>query len=291
MSRAPSPQLVLALQAGLVSQELLGQDPFEPVTILRIGNRSGRENCDRVDSLPQQELSFKDLATDFLLVHRAHRARQVGDSNPECQSEDQKRRGAALHRHLDLFLSYLQRARRRGLLASQVHELHAVFSDASLQFVLQGFDQDNVPKVQPEAGFWHVLRCEHGFYGLAAAGSLTIVYPLDCARTRLASDVGSGKKTFNGLFDCFNKTAAGLKGFFSLHAAFGVSLGGIIPYRGFQLGAFDTVMGLNPWKNDTGMITSPPRLRRHRQPSFGRRYQLSLRHCPQASPGAGRKAS
>ncbi len=28
---------------------------------------------------------------------------------------------------------------------------------------------------------------------------LTIVYPLDYARTRLASDVGSGKKTFNGL--------------------------------------------------------------------------------------------
>ena len=30
--------------------------------------------------------------------------------------------------------------------------------------------------------------------GLAAAGSLTIVYPLDYARTRLASDVGSGTK-------------------------------------------------------------------------------------------------
>ena len=36
-----------------------------------------------------------------------------------------------------------------------------------------------------------------GFFasgGLAAAGSLTIVYPLDYARTRLASDVGSGKE-------------------------------------------------------------------------------------------------
>merc|ERR1712107_407016 len=89
--------------------------------------------------------------------------------------------------------------------------------------------------------------------GLAAAGSLTIVYPLDYARTRLASDVGSGKKTFDGLFDCLKKTASGPKGFFSLYAGFGVSLGGIIPYRGFQLGAFDTIVGLNPWKNDTGM--------------------------------------
>merc|ERR1712146_238052 len=37
--------------------------------------------------------------------------------------------------------------------------------------------------------------------GLAGAGSLCIVYPLDYARTRLASDVGSGKREFSGLFD------------------------------------------------------------------------------------------
>ena len=49
--------------------------------------------------------------------------------------------------------------------------------------------------------------------GLAAAGSLTIAYPLDYARTRLASDVCSGKKTFDGVFDCLKKTAAGSKGF------------------------------------------------------------------------------
>ena len=56
--------------------------------------------------------------------------------------------------------------------------------------------------------------------GLAAAGSLTIVYTLDYARTRLASDVGSGKKAFDGLFDCL-KTAASPKAFFSLYAGFG----------------------------------------------------------------------
>ena len=80
------------------------------------------------------------------------------------------------------------------------------------------------------------------------------------------------EETFDGLLVCLEKTAAGPKGFFSR-----VSLGGIIPYRGFQLGAFDTIVGLNPWKYDTGMITSPPRLRRHRQPSFGRRYTHSCR--------------
>merc|ERR1712178_61947 len=37
-------------------------------------------------------------------------------------------------------------------------------------------------------------------------------------------------------------------------AGFGVSLMGIIPYRGFQLGAFDTIVGLNPYKNDKGIM-------------------------------------
>ena len=49
------------------------------------------------------------------------------------------------------------------------------------------------------------------------------------------------------------------------------------PVPCFQLGAFDTIVRLNPWKYDTGMITSPRRLRRHKQPSFGRRYTHSCR--------------
>ena len=67
MSRSPSPHMVLALQAGLVSQVLLGQDPFE--ICHNSHNKRGEQswNCDPVDSMPQQELSFKDLATDFLL--------------------------------------------------------------------------------------------------------------------------------------------------------------------------------------------------------------------------------
>merc|ERR1712107_687584 len=97
------------------------------------------------------------------------------------------------------------------------------------------------PKYSPKQDFGMFFAVNMASGGLAAAGSLTIVYPLDYARTRLASDVGSGKKTFDGLFDCLKKTASGPKGFFSLYAGFGVSLGGIIPYRGFQLDPFDTV--------------------------------------------------
>merc|ERR1719352_616149 len=90
--------------------------------------------------------------------------------------------------------------------------------------------------------------------GMAAAGSLTIVYPLDYARTRLASDVGSGKKTFTGLGDCISKTMAGPGGFMALYTGFGVSVVGIVGYRGLQLGCFDTITGINPWKKDKGLM-------------------------------------
>jgi len=89
--------------------------------------------------------------------------------------------------------------------------------------------------------------------GLAAASSMTIVYPLDFARTRLASDVGSGKKTFSGLGDCIKKTMA-TGGVGALYTGFGVSVVGIVGYRGIQLGTFDTITGLNPYAKSQGLM-------------------------------------
>merc|ERR1712084_3309 len=110
------------------------------------------------------------------------------------------------------------------------------------------------PKYNAKTQFGQFFAVNMASGGMAAAGSLCIVYPLDYSRTRLASDVGSGKKTFNGLLDCLKKTAAGPMGPAGLCAGFGVSLAGIIPYRGFQLGAFDTLVGLNPYKDDKGIL-------------------------------------
>merc|ERR1711965_1174377 len=68
------------------------------------------------------------------------------------------------------------------------------------------------PKYSPKQDFAKFFMVNLVSGGLAAAGSLSIVYPLDYARTRLASDVGSGKRTFNGLSDCIMKTAKGPAG-------------------------------------------------------------------------------
>merc|ERR1719174_1379888 len=135
------------------------------------------------------------------------------------------------------------------------------FTNCIRYFPTQAFNlafKDSIKKMFPKyspktefAQFFMVNLCSGG---LAAAGSLCIVYPLDYARTRLASDVGSGKKTFNGLGDCIMKTAKGPGGFFSLYNGFGVSVVGIVGYRGLQLGTFDTIAGLNPYKADKGIL-------------------------------------
>jgi solute carrier family 25 (adenine nucleotide translocator) protein 4/5/6/31 len=106
------------------------------------------------------------------------------------------------------------------------------------------------PKYSPKTEFWPFFAVNMASGGAAGAFSLAFVYPLDYARTRLASDVGSGKKTFNGLWDCLVKTANGPKGFFSLYQGFGISVAGIIPYRGVQFGLNDTIKGLNPYDKE-----------------------------------------
>jgi len=108
------------------------------------------------------------------------------------------------------------------------------------------------PSYSPKTDFGMFFLVNLCSAGLGAAGSLTICYPLDFARTRLASDVGSGKKTFNGIADCLKKTAAE-KGPIAIYNGFGASVAGIVVYRGLQLGLFDSIMGLNPYQKDVGI--------------------------------------
>jgi solute carrier family 25 (adenine nucleotide translocator) protein 4/5/6/31 len=110
------------------------------------------------------------------------------------------------------------------------------------------------PKYNPKTEFWPFFGTNLASGGLAGGFSLCFVYPLDYARTRLASDVGSGKKTFTGLGDCLAKTAKGPKGVLSLYNGFGISVAGIIPYRGTQFGLNDTLLGLNPFAKEVSFV-------------------------------------
>merc|ERR1712022_11669 len=110
------------------------------------------------------------------------------------------------------------------------------------------------PKYNNKTHFWKFFGTQLASGGAAGAASLTIVYPLDYARTRLASDVGTGKKQFEGLLDCLKKTASGPGGFMSLYNGYGPSVAGINAYRGAQFGLNDTIMAFNPYAKEFGMI-------------------------------------
>jgi solute carrier family 25 (adenine nucleotide translocator) protein 4/5/6/31 len=212
----------------------------------------------------KEEVSFKAWATDFCLggvsgavsktftapIERVKLLIQTQDANPLIRSGE-------VPRYKGIVDCFSRINSEQGVAAFW----RGNFTNCIRYFPTQAFNlsfKDTIkkmfPKYNPKTEFGSFFAVNMASGGMAAAGSLCIVYPLDYARTRLASDVGGGKKTFNGLLDCLKKTAAGPLGPAGLYAGFGVSLAGIIPYRGFQLGAFDTLVGLNPYKNDSGIL-------------------------------------
>lgn len=80
--------------------------------------------------------------------------------------------------------------------------------------------------------------------GMAGATSLTFVYSLDFARTRLGSDIGKGsEREFTGLVDVLRKTYQ-IGGMRALYNGYGISVAGIFAYRAIYFGVFDSYAGI-----------------------------------------------
>jgi len=108
------------------------------------------------------------------------------------------------------------------------------------------------PKYSAKTHFWESFGVNLFSGGMAGGVANTICYPFDFARTRLASDVGTGKKTFNGIGDCIMKTvrASGITG---LYRGWSITVMGAFVYRAGQLGTFAQIMAMNPYKEDKGV--------------------------------------
>merc|ERR1712083_355659 len=92
--------------------------------------------------------------------------------------------------------------------------------------------------------------------GFAGSLSLTVVYSLDYARTRLANDAKGkgGERQFNGLIDVYAKTLKtdGIQG---LYRGFTISAVGIFIYRGMYFGLFDTLKPLLLGKDGSVLLS------------------------------------
>merc|ERR1719377_334761 len=175
---------------------------------------------------------------------------QTQDANPLIKS-------GQVPRYTGIANCFTRVASERGIKAfwrGNFTNVIRYFPTQAFNFAFKDTIKALFPKYNSKTEFGMFFLTNMASGGLAGAGSLCIVYPLDYARTRLASDVGSGKRSFNGLSDCLIKTTKGPKGFLSLYNGFGVSVLGIIPFRGTYFGVNDTLVGMIPkdLKNDHG---------------------------------------
>lgn len=175
---------------------------------------------------------------------------QTQDSNPRILSGEVKRYTGIGNVFTRVYQEQGLGAFWRGNMTNVIR----YFPTQAFNFAFKDTIKKIFPKTDPNTEFFKFFLVNMASGGLAGAGSLCIVYPLDYARTRLASDVGSGKRDFNGLADCLVKTSKGPKGVLGLYNGFGVSVMGIIPYRGVYFGMYDSLKEKNPYKKDLGIV-------------------------------------
>jgi solute carrier family 25 (mitochondrial adenine nucleotide translocator), member 4/5/6/31 len=167
-------------------------------------------------------------------IERVKLLLQVQDSNKNIAA-DKRYKGIG-----DCFSRVIAEQGVGSLWRGNMANVLRYFPTQALNFACKDFYKKYLcpynPKKEPIKFF--IGNCMSG--GAAGATSLTVVYPLDFGRTRLAADVGSGKaREFTGLVDCLRKVAAS-DGVGGLYKGFGISVVGIIAYRAAYFGMFDT---------------------------------------------------
>lgn len=175
---------------------------------------------------------------------------QTQDANPKIISGE-------VPRYTGIVDCFTRVAKEQGISAfwrGNLTNIIRYFPTQAFNFAFKDKIKSMFPAVDKNTQFGQFFFINMASGGLAGAGSLMIVYPLDYARTRLASDVGTGKQQFNGLIDCLKKTVQS-SGIGGLYNGIGVSVVGIIPYRGVYFGLFDTLSGYNPYqKSENGVL-------------------------------------
>jgi len=206
----------------------------------------------------KKEFSWASLAKDWAAggisagisktivapIERVKLLIQTQDANPRIKSGEIQRYTGIMNCFTRVSAEQGVGAFWRGNLANVVR----YFPTQAFNFMFKDAIKEMMPPVDAKRDFMQALGVNIASGGLAGAGSLVIVYPLDFARTRLAADVGSATdREFTGLVDCLSKTFK--KGPMELYQGFGVSVVGIVFYRGSYFGLYDTSKTAFPTNN------------------------------------------
>jgi solute carrier family 25 (adenine nucleotide translocator) protein 4/5/6/31 len=210
--------------------------------------------------MPKEEKSkLQQFATDLLVggisgavaktimapIERVKILMQTQDSNPKILSGEEKRYSSLVDCFKRVNSEQGMKAFWRGNLVNCLR--YAPQQGSALAF--NDAIRSVTPKYDPIQEVFKATAASLASGGLAGAAANTICYPFDFARTRLASDVGSGKKMFDGIADCIVKTVKS-QGITGLYRGWAVTCAGAFVYRGGQLGLFSQIMAMNPYKDD-----------------------------------------
>jgi solute carrier family 25 (adenine nucleotide translocator) protein 4/5/6/31 len=172
-------------------------------------------------------------------IERVKMLLQTQDSNPDIQS-------GKVQRYTGITNCFKRVSAEQGFFSlwrGNAANVIRYFPTQAFNFAFKDTFKRMFPKADPKKEFWRFFWINMASGGLAGASSLLIVYPLDFARTRLAADVGKGAdREFTGLVNCLT-TVSKRTGPWSLYQGFGVSVQGIIVYRGAYFGLYDSGKG------------------------------------------------
>merc|ERR1711937_481010 len=181
-------------------------------------------------------------------IERVKIVMQTQDSNPKILSGEEKRYSGLGDCFRRVHAEQGMAAFWRGNLVNCLR--YAPQQGSALAF--NDFFKNMFPKVNKQEQFWTFFTYNLLSGGAGGATAMVICYPMDFARTRLASDLTSGKPKFDGIVDCLSKTIKE-QGVVGLYRGTAVSIAGAFVYRAGQLGLYGTVMGFNPYQKDKGV--------------------------------------
>lgn len=173
-------------------------------------------------------------------LDRIKLASQVGRAPPEpgCQPKDQQLSVVPYWRYW---------------IGHAVKRFHNRVLQRVMPLIPMGFVKGMFPKYNPKTEFPKFFAANLLSGSIAATIGMLVSYPGGYVHNLLDIDsLCSGGPRFSGPADVVRKTWA-RDGFAGFYTGFGVAIVGIMGYRAFQLAFFESIVSLNPYRQDKGM--------------------------------------
>ena len=155
---------------------------------------------------------------------------------------------------LDCARRIFEREGWRGFYRGNLANVLRYFPTQAFNFAFKDKIKGLLPKVDRKKHPWRALAVNVLAGGIAGAGSLSLVYPLDSVRTQLiicTNDDGSPK--YANMMEFVRENVKTPRDILKLYEGYVVSVAGIIPFRAIYFFVNDTLRAILPWIRDEGL--------------------------------------